>query len=459
MEMDAASTLRNVNEYYGKTLQSSADLKTTACCPVGGVPAAHRAILDRLHPEVTARFYGCGSPIPAHMAGCRVLDLGCGTGRDVFLASALVGPSGTVTGVDMTTEQLDVARRHVDFHAKELLGGAASNVRLVEGVIESLGDAGIADGSMDVVISNCVCNLSPDKRAVFAGVAAALAPGGEFYFSDIYADTRLSADAQKHPVLVGECLGGALYFGDFLRTMAAAGLGDVRVVSAAPVALTDTSLLPLVPGVSFYSVTIRAFKLAPGVTEAAPEDYGQTATYDGSLDGAADGLTLDALHTFPTGVAVPVDGNTAAVLRASRFAPAMTVTAAGRHRGLAGAAGGAEAAWYAAMAKLLPGIFAAPTVGGGEEAAAAAKGGGCCPPAAPEAAAVPKEGGGCGAPAPAPEAAAAPKAGGGCCPPASTPEPAASAEGGGCCPPVPAAAAKADGGCGNGVASSKGGCC
>lgn len=440
MEMDAASTLRNVNEYYGKTLQSSADLKTTACCPVGGIPAAHRAILDRLHPEVTARFYGCGSPIPAHMAGCRVLDLGCGTGRDVFLASALVGPSGTVTGVDMTTEQLDVARRHVDFHAKELLGGAASNVRLVEGVIESLGDAGIADGSMDVVISNCVCNLSPDKRAVFAGVAAALAPGGEFYFSDIYADTRLSADAQKHPVLVGECLGGALYFGDFLRTMAAAGLSDVRVVSAAPVALTDTSLLPLVPGVSFYSVTIRAFKLAPGVTEAAPEDYGQTATYDGSLDGAADGLTLDALHTFPTGVAVPVDGNTAAVLRASRFAPAMTVTAAGRHRGLAGAPGGAEAAWYAAMAKLLPGIFAAPSVGGGEGAAAAETGDGCCPPAAPE-------------------AAAAPKAGGGCCPPASAPEPTASAEGGGCCPPAPAAAAKAGGGCGNGVASSKGGCC
>lgn len=440
MEMDAASTLRNVNEYYGKTLQSSADLKTTACCPVGGIPAAHRAILDRLHPEVTARFYGCGSPIPAHMAGCRVLDLGCGTGRDVFLASALVGPSGTVTGVDMTTEQLDVARRHVDFHAKELLGGAASNVRLVEGVIESLGDAGIADGSMDVVISNCVCNLSPDKRAVFAGVAAALAPGGEFYFSDIYADTRLSADAQKHPVLVGECLGGALYFGDFLRTMAAAGLSDVRVVSAAPVALTDTSLLPLVPGVSFYSVTIRAFKLAPGVTEAAPEDYGQTATYDGSLDGAADGLTLDALHTFPTGVAVPVDGNTAAVLRASRFAPAMTVTAAGPHRGLAGAPGGAEAAWYAAMAKLLPGIFAAPSVGGGEGAAAAETGDGCCPPAAPE-------------------AAAAPKAGGGCCPPASAPEPTASAEGGGCCPPAPAAAAKAGGGCGNGVASSKGGCC
>lgn len=439
MEMDAASTLHNVSEYYGKMLQSSADLKTTACCPVGGVPAAHRAILDRLHPEVTARFYGCGSPIPAHIAGCSVLDLGCGTGRDVFLASALVGLSGTVTGVDMTTEQLDVARRHVDYHAKELLGGAPSNVRLVEGVIESLGDADIADGSMDVVISNCVCNLSPDKRAVFAGVAAALAPGGEFYFSDIYADTRLSAEAQKHPVLVGECLGGALYFGDFLRTMAAAGLGDVRVVSAAPVALTDTSLLPLVPGVSFYSVTVRAFKLAPGVTEASPEDYGQTATYDGSLDGAADGLTLDALHTFPKGVAVPVDGNTAAVLGGSRFAPAMTVTAAGRHRGLAGAPGGAEAAWYAAMAKLLPSIFGVPSVGGGD-AVAAEKGGGCCPPAAPE-------------------SAAAPEAGGGCCPPASAPEPAASSEEAGCCPPAPAAVAKAGGGCGGGVASEKGGCC
>ncbi|GAB0490351.1 hypothetical protein MMPV_001585 [Pyropia vietnamensis] len=419
MEMDAESTLRNVSEYYGKKLQSSADLKTTACCPVGGVPAAHQAILKRLHPEVTARFYGCGSPIPAHISGCRVLDLGCGTGRDVFLASALVGPSGSVVGVDMTTEQLDVARRHVDYHAKELLGGAPSNVRLVRGVIESLGDAGIADASMDVVISNCVCNLSPNKRAVFAGVAAALAPGGEFYFSDIYADTRLSAEAQKHPVLVGECLGGALYFGDFLRIMADAGLGDVRVVSAAPVALVDTSLLPLVPGISFYSVTIRAFKLAPGVAEPAPEDYGQTATYDGSLEDAADALKLDALHTFPTGVAVPIDGNTAAVLQASRFAPAMTVTAAGRHRGLAGAPGGAEGSWYAAMAKLLPGIFDAPSTAGGD--AATAGGGGCCASTAPDTLVAPKEKG--------------------------------------CCPPAAAPAARAQEGCGNGVASKKGGCC
>jgi len=440
MDMDAETTLRTVNEYYGKTLQTSADLKTTACCPVGGVPANHRAILARLHPEVTARFYGCGSPIPAHMDGCRVLDLGCGTGRDVFLASALVGPSGSVTGVDMTTEQLDVARKHLDYHAKEFLGGAPSNVRLVEGVIESLGEAGVADGSMDVVISNCVCNLSPDKQAVFSGVAAALAPGGEFYFSDIYASTRLSAEAQKHPVLVGECLGGALYFGDFLRTMAAAGLGDVRVVSAAPVALTDTTLAPLVPGVSFYSVTIRAFKLPLGVAEPSPEDYGQTATYDGSLEGAADELVFDAHYTFPTGVAVPVDGNTAAVLRASRFDPTFTVTDAGRHRGLAGPPG-AEAGWYAAMSKVMAGAFPSPPTAEGLTGDAGL-GDGCCPPAAAEATG---------------DGAAA--ASGGCGPPqaANGGAGAKASSGGGCCPPAASAAANG-GGCGSGAAK-KGGCC
>eukprot|EP00168_Porphyra_purpurea_P004819 TRINITY_DN1583_c0_g1_i11.p1 TRINITY_DN1583_c0_g1~~TRINITY_DN1583_c0_g1_i11.p1 ORF type:complete len:162 (+),score=33.84 TRINITY_DN1583_c0_g1_i11:45-488(+) len=115
--------------------------------------------------------------------------------------------------------------------------------------------------------------------------------------------------------------------------MAAAGLGDVRVVSAAPVALTDTTLAPLVPGVSFYSVTIRAFKLPPGVAEPSPEDYGQTAKYDGSLEGATDELVFDAFYTFPKGVAVPVDGNTAAVLRASRFGATFTLTDPGRRSG------------------------------------------------------------------------------------------------------------------------------
>lgn len=361
----APPRLAAVSEYYGATLQSTADLKTSACCPVDAAPPAHRRILEKVHPEVRDRFYGCGSPIPDALSGADVLDLGCGTGRDVYLASALVGPEGSVVGVDMTQEQLDVARRHVQFHADALLGaGAQSNVSFRKGVIEDLAAAGVADASVDVVISNCVCNLSPDKPAVFREVARVLRPGGEFYFSDIYTDRRLSPDAVADPEMVGECLGGALYAQDFRRAMADAGLPDVRVVSAAPVVLHDERLLGLAAGARFYSVTSRAFKV-PGLEDRA-EDYGQTATYTGCC---GSGQAFDARFHFPKGVPVPVDRNTSAVLSASRYASRFDVSPPGAHRGLLDTA--AEAGFIASFIKKEPACK--PAANGTSEA--------CAPPA------------------------------------------------------------------------------
>lgn len=359
--------LAAVSTYYGKTLQSTADLKTSACCPVDSAPPAHRAILERVHPEVRDRFYGCGSPLPDALKGATVLDLGCGTGRDVYLASALVGPSGSVVGVDMTQEQLDVAERHRDFHAAELLGaGAASNVTFRKGVIEDLAAAGVADASVDVVISNCVCNLSPDKPAVFREVARVLRDGGEFYFSDIYTDRRLAAPAVADPEMVGECLGGALYVQDFRRAMADAGLPEVRVVSSAPVLLHDERLLALAAGARFYSVTARAFKVA--ALEDRAEDYGQTATYTGCC---GSGQKFDARFHFPKDVAVRVDRNTAAVLTASRYASRFEVTEAGEHSGLLD--NGAEGGFIAAFIKKED-----------EKSQSNGKSGGGCPPASAE---------------------------------------------------------------------------
>jgi arsenite methyltransferase len=363
-----------VSEYYGTTLQSTADLKTSACCPVDAAPAAHRAILEKVHPEVRDRFYGCGSPLPDALSGAVVLDLGCGTGRDAYLASALVGRDGRVVGVDMTQEQLDVAERYREFHAEALLGGGESNVRFVKGVIEDLSACGVDDASVDVVISNCVCNLSPNKPAVFAEVARVLRPGGEFYFSDIYTDRRLGAAAAADPEMVGECLGGALYIQDFRRVMAAAGLPDVRVVSAAPVVLHDERMRALAPGVGFHSVTVRAFKL-PGLEDRA-EDYGQSATYTGCC---ASGQKFDARFHFPKGEAVPVDANTAAILHGSRYRSRFDVTPRGPHRGLldAGVEGGAVASFMAVTAaKGGGGACCAPSAGAKAEPAAST----CCPP-------------------------------------------------------------------------------
>ncbi|MFV2071770.1 MAG: methyltransferase domain-containing protein [Thermoanaerobaculales bacterium] len=107
------STRRQVQQYYSRVLSNSRDLKTNACCPLGDVASEVVEILELIEPEILERFYGCGSPIPPAVEGRTVLDLGCGTGRDAFLCSKLVGETGRVIGIDMTAEQLAVGRRHL----------------------------------------------------------------------------------------------------------------------------------------------------------------------------------------------------------------------------------------------------------------------------------------------------------------------------------------------------------
>ena len=114
--MSAQKTFDQIKDYYGKVLQSSADLQTSACCSAEALPPDVRKILAEIHPEVKDRFYGCGSPFPPALEGRTVLDLGCGSGRDVYLLSKLVGSNGHVIGVDMTEEQLAVAEKHLAYH-------------------------------------------------------------------------------------------------------------------------------------------------------------------------------------------------------------------------------------------------------------------------------------------------------------------------------------------------------
>ena len=117
----------------------------------------------KVHDEIKQKFYGCGSPIPlAIQEGMTVIDLGCGTGRDVYIASGLVGETGRVIGVDMTDEQLATARKHQEYH-REQFGHSKSNVEFLKGSIDDLKALGIEDNSVDIVISNCVINLTEDK--------------------------------------------------------------------------------------------------------------------------------------------------------------------------------------------------------------------------------------------------------------------------------------------------------
>ncbi len=314
------TTLENVRRYYGEVLQSTLDLKTGACCTADAMPAALRQMLKDVHPEVTDRFYGCGSPLPPALEGRTVLDLGCGSGRDVYLLSRLVGPRGRVIGVDMTPEQLAVARRHQQWHAQRY-GYAHSNVEFRDGMIEDLAEACIADASIDVVVSNCVLNLSPEKPRVFAEIFRVLKPGGELYFSDVFANRRIPEALRRDPVLLGECLGGALYTEDFRRVMAGVGCADTRIVSQSPIPLLDPQIERKIGMVGFRSLTVRAFKLA---LEDRCEDYGQVATYLGGIDGDFDqphAFVLDDHHRFEIHRPMLVCSNTAHMLAGTRFAP------------------------------------------------------------------------------------------------------------------------------------------
>lgn len=306
-----------VKTYYGQTLQSSADLQTSACCTDAQPPEHLKKILGRLHDEVLSRYYGCGLIAPAALDGCQVLDLGCGAGRDAYCLSALVGERGGVTGVDMTVEQLAVARRHQAFHA-EAFGYAESNLRFIEGEIEALDRLGLASDSFDVLVSNCVINLVPDKARVLREAWRVLKPGGELYFSDVYADRRVPAELTADPELYGECLSGALYWGDFLDLAKAAGFADPRLVEDRPLQLNNPRIAERIGHIRFFSATYRLFKLE--ALESACEDYGQAVIYKGSVPHQPQAFLLDKHHLIERGKVFPVCGNTYRMLKESRFA-------------------------------------------------------------------------------------------------------------------------------------------
>ena len=316
-----SSILESVKEYYGKQLQSNADLVSGACCCTEKPPEEIGEVLPLIADEIMSKFYGCGSPLPPLLEGMTILDLGCGSGRDVYIASKLVGESGVAIGVDMTTEQIEVAKKYQE-EQRERFDFGSSNVKFLQGYIEDLGSLGIEDNSVDVVISNCVINLSPAKEQVFKEIYRVLKPGGELFFSDVFSDRRIPEELAKDPVLRGECLSGTLYTEDFRRIMAACGWADFRYTSIRNLSL-EGEVENKLGFATFSSRTVRAFKLDD--LEDICEDYGQVAYYDGSIRGCPHYFDLDDHHRFFTGKPMLVCGNTASMLLNTRYNKAFKV--------------------------------------------------------------------------------------------------------------------------------------
>ncbi|KAE8295355.1 Arsenite methyltransferase [Larimichthys crocea] len=315
--MAASDDVRdNVKKYYGSRLESSCDLQTSAAsCSLSCRPPP-RSVTDALsqvHPEVTKRFFGCGLPFPAKLEGCRVLDLGSGSGRDSYAFSKLVGSSGHVTGIDMTEELITVSRQYVEYHQKKF-GYEEPNVSFVQGYMEKLSEAGIESDSMDVLLSNCVVCLCPDKRAVLQQAYNVLKGGGELYFSDMYASKVVPDHMAQDPVLWGEGMGGAQFWQDFISLARSVGFSTPHLVSASNIVIYNSDLKAKAGDISYASGTYRLFKLpkSPLVSEA-------TVTYKGTVAEFPDQLDFDSSHCFKTDVAVKVNGEMAAILQSSRF--------------------------------------------------------------------------------------------------------------------------------------------
>jgi arsenite methyltransferase len=305
-----------VKQYYGKELSGTKDLKTSACTVATRPRKEVRKALSLIHSDVMDTFYGCGLIAPHKLASLKVLDLGSGSGRDCFVLAHLVGESGRVCGVDMTDEQLAIARRHIDFHCLEQFGYAKANVHFVCGDIERLEDA-VGNQRFDLVVSNCVVNLARDKLAVLRGAFALLEQGGEMYFSDVYCDRRLDSALARDEVLYGECLSGALYWNDFEQLAVRAGFADPRLVTSRRLDIKP-SIADKLGNARFYSATYRLFKIDE--LERDCEQYGQAVRYKGTIESCPHAFKLDAHHLFERGAVVSVCGNTFAMLQRSRFA-------------------------------------------------------------------------------------------------------------------------------------------
>ncbi|MBI3995473.1 MAG: methyltransferase domain-containing protein [Nitrospirae bacterium] len=299
LSFDVEKPHKIVQEFYGKAAEKP---QAELCCPVnyeadeiGHIPA-----------EVLQRFYGCGSPMT--LGGVRlgevVVDLGSGSGIDCFIAAKKTGPEGRVIGVDMTDEMLAVANRNKRFVADNL---GYDVVEFRKGYLERIP---VEDRSVDLITSNCVINLSPDKPAVFAEMWRVLKDRGRIVISDIVTEEPVPPALQADERLWGECLSGALTEDAFLSGLERAGFYGLEILKKI--------YWKEVEGYRFYSVTARGYKYEK---KEGCIYIGQRAIYRGPFTAVMD----EEGHLFPRNESVEVCTDTASKLSADPYAAHFTV--------------------------------------------------------------------------------------------------------------------------------------
>jgi arsenite methyltransferase len=292
--MSDETITQQVSERYARAVTTGEQM----CCPTGYNFEDLRSFVPE---EVLRVSYGCGTPagLATVRPGETVLDIGSGGGIDCFEAARRVGPTGRVIGVDMTDEMLALARRNAPIVMANL-GYPASNVEFRKGQAENLP---IEDGGIDLIISNCVINLAPDKAKVFREMFRVIRPGGRFTISDIVADqpvpNYLIHDTEKW----GDCLSGALPVWEYLGGLVQVGFLGVHQMKFTPWSAID--------GIHFLSLTLTGYK----PPETAEPDGVWYATLVGPFRRAVDELG----QTYHRGKPERVSALTAQLLKTPPF--------------------------------------------------------------------------------------------------------------------------------------------
>jgi len=290
----------DVQNFYSKAAVTAQE---SLCCPT----QYDAGDLSHIPEEVRAISYGCGSPVnrASIRPGETVVDLGSGGGIDCFIAAKLVGESGKVFGIDMTDEMLKVAQTNAIPVAENL---GYNNVEFKKGFLEAIP---LQDQSVDLVTSNCVINLSTNKKAVFEEINRILKPGGRFVIADIISEKEVPKEMRNHQELWGECISGALTLGEFLDAARPHGFHGFQI--------KKDYLWKIVEGIKFYSYTLEAFKSAESTSTSCCSDY--TATYAGPFDSISHGG-----NTYHVGVTVDIDADQAELMQTSPYAQHFIVT-------------------------------------------------------------------------------------------------------------------------------------
>lgn len=289
-----------VQQFYGDAAEEP---HPGLCCPI----SFDKKEIAHIPQEVIDRFYGCGSPVldAQVQPGEILMDLGSGAGIDCFIAARKTGPAGQVIGVDMTDRMLSVAAESKPIVAANL---GYDVVEFREGYLEKIP---VEDGVVDVITSNCVINLSPDKKSVFHEMWRTLKNGGRICFSDIVARTEVPVSMKVNPLLWGECLSGALTQEELLTFLEETGFYGLQILKKA--------LWREVEGIPFYSVTVRGYKYEK---QGVCRFIGQRAVYLGPFKG----ITDEEGHYFPRNVAVDICTDTYKKLSAGPMKTCFSLT-------------------------------------------------------------------------------------------------------------------------------------